>query len=207
MYQGNGNPMRLLVLAGPDVQSAARWAAVPPEALASIVGDPYTAATEVVRGQWDALLIDPGFLSAGVISLIDGSVRLHGLDVWIFETAANPALFHQALRVGAVPLGKVFKPHLNGEAARLEPQKVDERWENGEPELAQSPPVAMTDEEAIRAALGYDLDGQIAANGANGRKRHNPGIILDTIIESCTDPEQPVLTDAELRALLGEDEH
>ena len=207
MLQGNGHPIRLLVLAGPDIQGAARWAEVPQDAVPRIVGDPYAAAVELVRGAWDVLLVDPGYLSSHVLVLIEGAVKRRGIKVWLFETAGNPALFHQALHIGAVPLSKgkpSAAPVKNGNGngnGHHEPQ----RRSAAPPSLPAAPAaleaiavistaVELSDEEAIRAALGY---------GGEARKKRQPVPGLDTIVESGLNTE-PVLTDAELRALLGE---
>ncbi len=84
--------LRVLVLAGSAIRSDARWGQLPPGCQTRVHHDPYAVAVCLMQEPWDALLVDPVFLSGPAMTLVAGAIRHRNASVWMLESGGNAAL-------------------------------------------------------------------------------------------------------------------
>ena len=196
--------VRLLVLAEREVICAPNWPQVWSGAQCVLVSDLYAALTELVkgRGRFDGLVIDARRMTlqwAGAIGLIRKHV---GVAVWLLDSAeGRPAVVAQAAEQGARIVGEETPVARHEEVEHFATSLL--RLHNAPRSGAN--PVIREDMPKAEASASEPL-----------RSEARGGRSLGDFTESAQNPVesqhavhyhevalQPVLTEEELRALLG----
>jgi len=201
------SPLRLLVLADRDVRGSSVWPQVWEAAACVFAGDLYAALAEMVLepGRFDGLVIDARCMTTQLVGAV-GLIRKHaGLAVWLLESQeGRRTLVAQAMAQGAMIAGQDV-------LEKMEPHRVARRADDLATELLRMPmapqaktfPVTqstpdhppkaeppLTQRAERRTIRDFTESAQEPIESEPADNYH--GVTL-----------QPVLTEEELRALLG----
>ena len=202
-------PLRLLVLAERDARYAPGWPQAWEGADCIFAGELYGALVELAKGpgQFDGLVIDARRLTTPWVRAI-GLIRKHvGLAVWLLDSAeGRPTVVAEAVALGATiaghePMASAEPPpdHTDPEdlATALLRLHSTPRAQSSQPTRAALPNVAApatvpvgVDARGGRTVREFTESAQTPIESEQADNYH--GVTL-----------QPVLTEEELRALLG----